>query len=105
LALILSGTFDTLIAISSFLLVAVYLSGFVALLVLRKREPVLERPFKTWGYPWTTIAVLVASAGFLIASVATDAKHTLMTLMLIAFSYPLYRLSVKRRLASAANSS
>ena len=94
--LVLSGSFETLIAIASFLFVAVYLSGFAALFVLRVREPELPRPFKMWGYPWTNLAVLLASAAFLVASVVADLKDALFTLVLIALSYLIYFLAVVR---------
>src|SRR3984885_2153438 len=51
IAMVLTGTFDTLIAIGSILFVAVYMSGFFSLLVLRGREPELPRPYKAWGFP------------------------------------------------------
>jgi len=99
IALVLSGSFETLIAIASFLFVAVYISGLVALFVLRAQRPELARPFKVWGYPWTTLGVLLASAGFLIASVISDIQHSLFTLVLIAISYPVYFFAVKNRAA------
>ena len=80
-ALVLSGSFETLIAIASVLFVVVYMSGFLALWRLRVRPPEAARPFKVWGYPWTVLGVLVASAGFLIASVVSDIKHSLFTLV------------------------
>src|ERR1700689_4109228 len=83
IGLVLSGTFDTLIAIASFLFVVVYISGFAALFRLRVRHPELARPFKVWGYPWTALAVLLASAGFLIGFVLGDLKHSLFTLCLL----------------------
>ena len=97
IALVLSGSFETLIAIASFLFVAVYISGLVALFVLRVRQPGLPRPFKVWGYPFTTLGVLLASAGFLLASVISDIKHSLFTLVLITVSYPVYVLAIKKR--------
>jgi len=89
-ALILSGNFDKLVAMASFLFVAVYLSGFCALFVLRVREPNLPRPFKTWGYPWSNGMVLVASAAFLLGSIVGDLKDALFTLVLVGVSYPVY---------------
>jgi APA family basic amino acid/polyamine antiporter len=86
-----SGSFEKLIAMGSFLFVVVYLSGFCALFVLRKREPNLPRPFKLWGYPWTNLSVLLASAAFLVATIVGDLKDALFTLVLIALSYPIYR--------------
>jgi APA family basic amino acid/polyamine antiporter len=75
--LVLSGSFETLIAIASFLFVAVYLSSFAAVFVLRGREPELPRPFKMWGYPWTSLAVLFASHAFQVASVVTALHSSL----------------------------
>jgi basic amino acid/polyamine antiporter, APA family len=97
IALALSGSFETLIAIASFLFVAVYLSGFCSLFVLRVREPNLPRPFKLWGYPWTNLGVLLASAAFLIASVLGDRKNALIALILIALSYPIYRIAAMKK--------
>jgi amino acid transporter len=83
IGLVLSGSFDTLIAIGSVLYVAVYLSGFASLLILRRREPDLPRPYKAWCYPWSTALVLLASAAFLLGSVIGDLKHSLFTAILI----------------------
>jgi APA family basic amino acid/polyamine antiporter len=95
IALVLSGSFEKLVAISSFLFVAVYLSGFCALFALRIREPNLPRPFKLWGYPWTNLGVLVASGAFLVATIVSDRKDALFTLILIALSYPIYFFLIK----------
>lgn len=102
-ALVLSGSFDTLIAIASFLFVTIYMSGFVALLWLRVRRPELPRPFKVWAYPWSVLGVLLVSAAFLIGSVIGDMIHSLFTLILVAASYPIYLLAVKRRSARGAD--
>jgi len=85
--LVLNGSFDTLIAIGAILYVAVYLSGFVSLLVLRRTEPDLARPYRVWWYPWSTVLVILASAGFLLGSVIGDLKHSLFTAVLILLSY------------------
>lgn len=87
IVLVLTGSFDTLIAIGSILFVAVYLSGFASLLVLRRSEPDLGRPYKAWWYPWGTVLVLLASAGFLLGSAIGDLKHSLFTAILILLSY------------------
>lgn len=97
ITLVLSGSFETLVAVASFLFVAVYLSGFIALFVLRVRQPHLPRPFKVWGYPWSNLGVLLASAVFLVASVIADIKDALFTLVLIALSYPIYFFAVARK--------
>jgi len=87
ITLVLSGSFDTLIAIGSVLFVAVYLSGSASLMILRRSEPDLPRPYKAWWYPWSTLLVLLASAAFLLGSVMGDLKHSLFTAILILLSY------------------
>ena len=100
IALILAGTFDSLIAIVSILYVSVYASGFASLLVLRRREPNLPRPYRAWWYPWSTIAVLVVSLTFLVAAVLGDLKHSLFTLILAALTFPAYQVIRKQRVRS-----
>jgi APA family basic amino acid/polyamine antiporter len=89
-ALVLSGSFETLISIASILFVTVYLSGFIALFMLRIKEPRLPRPFKAWLYPWGNLGVLLASAAFLVGSVLADLKHALFTLIFVALTVMVY---------------
>lgn len=97
--LVISGSFETLIAIAAILFVAVYLSGFAALFVLRIRQPELPRPFKLWGYPWSNIGVFLASVAFLIASVVADLKNALFALIFIALTCPIYFLLIRKSAA------
>jgi basic amino acid/polyamine antiporter, APA family len=90
IGLVLSGSFETLVAMAAILFVAVYLSGFLSLFVLRVSQPNLPRPFKMWGYPWTTLAICLGTGAFLVASIIADLKHTLFTVAVIALTYPLY---------------
>jgi basic amino acid/polyamine antiporter, APA family len=100
-ALVVSGTFDTLIAIGSVLFVLVYLSGFLSLLALRRREPHLSRPYRAWWYPWSTVCVLVASIGFLVGAVIGDLEHSLFTAILILLSYLSSVVIVRRKAAQS----
>jgi len=89
--LVLSGTFEQIIAVVSVLAVLVYGSGFLALLVLRHREPELERPFRVPAYPWIPLLALAGSLAFLVAGVMGDPRSSLMGAVLLAASYPAYR--------------
>jgi APA family basic amino acid/polyamine antiporter len=97
LLLAATGTFEQILGISAFLYVAIYTTGFVSLIVLRRREPDLPRPFRAWGYPWTTSAVLAGSLLFLAGAVVTDTTNSLYAALLIALSYPVYRLAKRVR--------
>jgi len=96
MALVLSGSFEQLIAITAILLVVIYASGFIALLVLRKREPALPRPFRVPGYPWVPLLALLGSLGFLAGNVVSDPRSSAWAAGLVALSYPVFRLLAAR---------
>lgn len=84
-------TFAGVIAVLSFFFVANYALSFLAVFVLRRREPDAVRPHRAWGYPWTTGAALAGSALFLAGAVASDTATAVYALGLLAASYPGYR--------------
>jgi APA family basic amino acid/polyamine antiporter len=97
------GSFEIVIAMLSFFFVANYTLSYSSLFALRKREPQMERPYRAWGYPWTTGIALLASALFLVASIVPDLKDALTTgkvwppspamlaLLILLLSYPVFR--------------
>jgi APA family basic amino acid/polyamine antiporter len=86
------GSFERVIAMLSFFFVANYTLTYTSLFVLRKREPQMNRPYRAWGYPWTTGVALGGSVLFLIASIATDRENAPWALAILILSYPVYRL-------------
>jgi len=98
------GSFEIVIAMLSFFFVANYTLSYSSLFALRKKEPQMERPYRAWGYPWTTGIALFASALFLIASIVPDLKDALtkgkvwppspamLALLILLLSYPVFRL-------------
>ncbi|HEV2387138.1 MAG TPA: APC family permease [Candidatus Acidoferrales bacterium] len=92
-AFIATGSFARVIAVAAFFFVANYLLSFLSVFVLRWRQPATPRPYRAWGYPWTTGLALAGSFGFLVAAVAGDTRNSLWALAMLAISYPVYRLS------------
>ena len=82
--LIATGTFQRLIAMTSFFLAANYSLCCVALVVLRHREPDLPRPYQAWGYPWSVWLVTVVSLTFLGGMLIGDISNGLASLGLLA---------------------
>jgi APA family basic amino acid/polyamine antiporter len=85
------GKFERVIAMLAFFFVTNYMLSFISLFVLRARDPHAHRPYRAWGYPWTTILALLGSLGFLIEAVREDRANSLLTLVALALSYPVYR--------------
>ena len=94
---IVSGTFNTVLALCAFFFVAGYTLSFLSVFALRRKEPDTPRPYRVPGFPYTTGLVLVASVAFLAGSVATDWGNSWKSLLLLALSYPVYRLIVAAR--------
>jgi APA family basic amino acid/polyamine antiporter len=84
-------SFERVIAILASFFVADYGLTFVSLFVLRRRMPAATRPYRAWGYPWTTAIALIASGIFLIGALASDRENTPWTFVVLAVSYPVYR--------------
>jgi APA family basic amino acid/polyamine antiporter len=85
------GSFERVIAMLSFFFVANYTLTYTSLFVLRKKEPQMDRPYRAWGYPWTTAIALIGSVLFLIGSIATDRDNAPLALGMLVLSYPVFR--------------
>jgi basic amino acid/polyamine antiporter, APA family len=102
---ILSGTFAQIVALIAVLFLVYYLSAFLAVFVLRHREPTLPRPYKAFGYPFSTAVVLVGSVAFLIAAVVEDPRSGIIAAVFLVSCAPLYSLMARgRRLRASAAS-
>ena len=89
--LLVSGTFDQVLAVTAFFFVLNYLLSFISVLVLRRREPETPRPYRAWGYPIVTWFLVLGAVGFLVGNVIGDPLNTRWALLLLVLSYPVYR--------------
>jgi len=96
LFIVFGKKFEQVLPALAFFFVANYTLSFISVFVLRRREPEKVRPYRAWGYPWTTGLVLIGSVLFLIGAIAADLKEgtrfSIYALVLLAASYPLFRL-------------
>ncbi len=95
LFILFGKTFAKVITVLAFFFVANYALSFVSVFVLRWREPLKERPYRAWGYPWTTGLALLGSIAFLVGAVANDlgsgSRDSIYAAGLLAASYPVFR--------------
>jgi APA family basic amino acid/polyamine antiporter len=85
IALIATGTFARLVALTAFYLALNYAASCLALVVLRRREPALPRPLRAWGYPGSAIVVIIGAVAFLIGVVIADTRAAVIAVGLLAF--------------------
>jgi APA family basic amino acid/polyamine antiporter len=91
LFIVFGQTFERVLAVLAFFFVANYTLSFISVFVLRRREPNKERPYRAWGYPWTTAVALTGSVLFLVGAIASDTRVSIYALLLLAVSYPVFR--------------
>jgi APA family basic amino acid/polyamine antiporter len=96
LFIVFGQKFDKVIQALAFFFVVNYTLSLISVFVLRRREPEKVRPYRAWGYPWTTALALIGSVAFLLGAIAADlagqTRYSLYALVLLAVSYPLFRL-------------
>jgi len=102
IALILSGTFEQIIALATILFLLNYISAYAALFVLRRREPDLPRPYRAFGFPYASAILLAGSVLALIAAAAEDPRSALVAGLLLAACAPIYAgIARRKRLTEA----
>ena len=67
-----------------------YALAVAAVFVLRRTQPDLPRPYRTWGYPVVPILFLLASVGMVLNALWTDPVNTGITFGIILTGVPVY---------------
>ncbi|HVI48662.1 MAG TPA: amino acid permease [Chitinophaga sp.] len=70
--LIISGSFDMLADMFTFVAWVVYMFGGVGLFILRRKIPDHPRPYKTWGYPVVPVLFIAFAAFYVCSTVWND---------------------------------
>jgi APA family basic amino acid/polyamine antiporter len=96
-ALLLSGTFERLLAFTTFAIVLFSTLAGGAALILRVRRPSQPRAFRTPGYPLTPILFIAANLWVLVSVLATSAREALVGLVIVALGVPVYLWFRERR--------
>ncbi len=86
------GTFEILLGIATFFVVVFTILTIISLFILRRREPDLPRPFRTWGYPFTPILMLIFAVLLFFGYIYSNPYPSLYALGVLAISYPIFRL-------------
>jgi APA family basic amino acid/polyamine antiporter len=102
-ALIMSGTFEQIVAIAAVLFLLCYVSTYVALFVLRRKEPATPRPYRAFGYPYTTVIVLGGCMLLWVAAIMEDLRTAFFAGLLLVACAPVYAwIAHRRRLGATA---
>jgi len=89
--LILIGGFEFLLLFAVFLFVPLYVALIAGILILRKREPDAERPYRAWGHPYSTIVCLIGWTIVTLFQAYAEIETALYAVAMVAVSWPVYR--------------
>ena len=88
--LVLTGTFDQLFTCVIFASWIFYAMSAGAVMVLRRKSPDALRPYRTWGYPFTTAVFILFSICLVVNTLIQDPRDALFGLAIILLGLPAY---------------
>lgn len=110
--LILSGTFDQLTDMLIFVSWIFYAAGALSVIVLRRKMPDHERPYRVWGYPLVPVLFILFATVYVVFTMYSDVSNylngraplinSLFGLLLVALGIPGYLFWKRRKAKEAA---
>lgn len=88
--MMLSGQFDAITNMLIFVIWVFYCMAFVAVFILRRRQPDLNRPYKVPLYPWIPLVALLGGLFILINTLFTQFFTTAIGIVVTALGIPFY---------------
>jgi ethanolamine permease len=93
---LVSGKTDEIITLSVFGALSLYIISMISMLMLRKKEPELERPFRVPLYPVFPIVALIIASVAIVAMTIYNFNLALFYALLMALSFGIFKLLNKR---------
>ena len=95
-ALIVIGGFDFLLLLSIFFYVPLYLALIFGVLILKKTEPDVERPYLAWAHPYSTYFCLLGWSVITAFQAYAERETALYALAMTFAAWPVYRYLSRR---------
>jgi APA family basic amino acid/polyamine antiporter len=95
--LCLSGRYEDLLTMVSFVVVIFYVLTIIGIFILRKKEPDTPRPYKAFGYPVLPIIYIVMATIFCIGLIYTEPIYSLSGLAITLIGIPLYFIALRNK--------
>jgi APA family basic amino acid/polyamine antiporter len=81
----------------SFVAVLFYALTVLGIFILRRKQPLLERPYKAFGYPVLPVIYILLALVFCIALIIQAPTYAGWGLIIVLVGIPLYYIAVSRR--------
>jgi len=84
LILTLTFSFENIVIYTGLILTFFSFLTVLGVIILRIKQPGLERPYKTWGYPYTTIFFLIVTGWMMFFLIKERVEHSVAVVLTIA---------------------
>ena len=95
--LCLSGSYNELLTMISFVVVIFYVLTIAGIFILRKKRPELERPYKAFGYPVLPIIYIILGITFCTFLAIFEPLYSMWGLAIVLVGIPLYYIAISQR--------
>ena len=103
--LCLSGKYGDLLDYISFVVMLFYVITIGGVIILRKKKPELERPYKAFGYPVVPIIYMILASAFCISLIIYRPDFTIRGLIIVLAGIPVYYFAMARKKKEKADNS
>jgi APA family basic amino acid/polyamine antiporter len=101
-AFAVSGSFEQILTYYAFVDYVFFIMAIAAVMVLRRTEPNLPRPYKVWGYPITPLVFIAIVAWYVINTLIQRPAETAVGVALTLAGVPFYLYWTRQNRAKAA---
>jgi APA family basic amino acid/polyamine antiporter len=95
--LCLSGKYNDLLVMISFVAVLFYALTVLGIFILRRRQPGIERPYKAFGYPVLPFIYIILAIVFCVALIVQEPKYSIYAAVIVLLGIPLYYIALSRK--------
>jgi len=95
--LCLSGGYNNLLDMISFVVVLFYAVTIIGIFILRKKRPDIERPYKAFGYPVLPVIYIILALTFCIFLIKMKPLYAGIGLGIVLLGIPLYYIAVRNK--------
>ena len=88
--LIMIGGFEFLLHLSIFFYLFLYVLLIAGVIILRKRQPNADRPYRAWGHPWSTYGCLLVWLVLALFQAVVEIDTAVYAVIMVAISWPVY---------------
>lgn len=95
--LVLTKTFDQLMEYTTIAISVFFALTGLSVILLRRKHPEVERPYRVWGYPWVPVVFVVSTFLFIGNAISKEPRESLFGLLLVSVGFLLYGISLKMK--------